>query len=103
MKRINRLTSTFTGLALLIAVAPLSAQIPNPRVTVAVIALDHASGLNDTNNPFAISGAVPYTTDLTIGSHIYVEVWATTPPPNGLTSAYLDLFYNTAFLSTSNA
>ncbi len=102
MNRLKIQALVAAGLMAILA-APVLAQQGQPRATVEVIALNQPSGMQDSIDPLAIPGTITHTVELSVGSHVFVEVWVSTPPPNGLTSAYIDLHYNMAFLSTSNA
>jgi hypothetical protein len=77
---------------------------PPPRVSVILALFDAPSGQDFTSaSPYGLGALVTDNSQLITGSQVYLEVWVTTPPPNAVGSAVMDISYNTAYFDSSTS
>lgn len=71
------------------------------RVTVALVFLEEPSGMNTTDDLGSLGPVIVNPSLLIPVRKVYLEAWCQTPGSSGITSAVIDLSYDTGFLDTS--
>ena len=74
---------------------------PPPRVVVSLLLLDAPSGVQTTTDLESLGTILREPSQLSPGATVFLEAWCQTPSPNGISSAVLDISYDTTFLNTS--
>src|SRR3989304_3314543 len=74
-----------------------------PRINVALVLLDAPSSLGTTTDPASLETLITSSSQLTEGGTVFLEAWCQTPGPNGISTAVVDLTYETTFFTTSVA
>lgn len=72
-----------------------------PRVVVSLLLLEAPSTVEISTDLLSVGTIIVHQSQLTPGSTVYLEVWCQTPSPNGISTAVVDLEYETPFLDTS--
>ena len=89
--------------ALLLTAGVLTAAADEPRITVAPVALWTPSGLDTTTDPYTAGFQVADVSELLPGYYFFLEIWVTTPGPNGIGTAVVDVDYDTDPLDCQDA
>lgn len=76
-------------------------SVAEERVTVVVLPLAEASGRDQTPDLTELRPVIVDPLTLTPGDKIYVEAWCQSTGPRGITTAVIDLTYDTAAFDTS--
>lgn len=71
-----------------------------PRVTVTLLLLDSPSSPQTTNDLALLGSPISDPAQLSVGGKAYLEAWCQTPGPNGISSAVVDITYDTESFDT---
>lgn len=74
-----------------------------PRVTVTLLLLNSPSSVQATNDLALLGSPISDPAQLSVGGKAYLEAWCQTPGPNGISTAVVDVTYDTASFDTSLA
>lgn len=99
--------SALVSLLSILAISPEAARSepsgPTIRVKVVLVLLEAPSNVQQTADLFSIGPIISGPSQLQPGGKVYLEPWCQTPGPNGITTAVVDLTYDTTYFDTSAA